>query len=300
MEVGALLSSAYSLRKEKQLSLHKRNLNGNKVLLTGGASGLGAMVAKSLVEKGATVFLIDKSSEVENVASKIGAHWTVADVTDLQQMERAAWKAVATMEGLDTVFVNAGIGRVVTFEGNPETFHQIIDVNVVGTYNTIRACMSHISHPDGYMLINASMGGIVRLMTMAEGYGASKAAAATLGHAASLELIGTGAKAGVVYLAEHDSPMEDVFYDPVPQEFMAKNPLLRHAHKARNPEKAVRAIVRGIEHRKHYIFEPKYAMLAGHFPILTNVMVRLMHQNVQSTLDLDRNDYKLSSRRFYD
>lgn len=282
------------------MSLHKRNLNGNKILLTGGASGLGAMVAGSLVEKGATLFLIDKNPEVENVASIIGAHWAVADVTDLQQIERAAWQAVAVMDGLDTVFVNAGIARVVTFEGNPETFRQTIDVNVFGVYNTIRACMPHISHQNGYILVNASMGGIVRLMTMAEGYGASKAAASNLGHAASLELIGTGARAGVVYLAEHDSPMEEIFYDSVPQEFMKKNPLLRNAHKARNPQKAVRAIVRGIEKRSHYIFAPRYAMLAGHFPILTNAFVRMMHRDVQSTLQLDRNDYKQSSRRFYD
>lgn len=282
------------------MSFRRRSLNDNKVLITGGASGLGLMVAKALIHRGATVFLVDKNPSVKDIADELQIDCAVADVTDLQQMERVAWKAVATMNGLDTVFVNAGIGRVVTFEGNPETFRQIIDVNVFGTYNTIRACMPHISHQGGYMLINASMGGIVRLMTMAEGYGASKAAAATLGHAAKLELIGTGASAGVVYLAEHDSPMEDVFYDPVPQEFMAKNPLLRHAHKARNPEKAVRAIVRGIERRKHYIFEPRYAMLAGHFPILTNVLVRLMHQNVQSTLELDRNDYKRASRHLYD
>lgn len=277
----------------------RRSLKGNKVFLTGGASGLGAMVAKALASKGAIVFLVDKNPDVEQVANQLGFHWEVADVTDLQQMERAAWKAVATMQGLDTVIVNAGIARVVTFEGDPETFRQIIDVNVFGVYNTIRACIPHICHKNGYMLINASMGGIVRLMTMAEGYGASKAAASTLGHAANLELIGTGARAGVVYLAEHDSPMEDIFYDPVPQEFMKKNPFLHHAHKARNPKKAVKAIIRGIERRSHYIFEPRYAMLAGHFPIITNAFVRSMHRDVQSTLQLDRSDYKQSSRRFY-
>lgn len=275
--------------------LRKRSLVGNKVLITGGASGLGSMVAESLAKKGATVFLVDKNPAVQNVAINLGAHWAVSDVTNLQQMERVVWKAVATMDGLDTVFANAGIARVVTFEGDPETFRQIIDVNVFGIYNTIRACMPHISHSNGYVLVNASMGGVVRLLLMAEGYGASKAAASTLGHAASLELIGTGARAGVVYLAEHESPMENIFKDPIPQEFMHKNLLLRTAHKARNPKNAVRAIVRGIEYRSHYIFAPRYSMLAGHFPILTNIMVRWMHRDVQSTLDMDRSEYKLAS-----
>lgn len=261
---------------------------------------MGAMVAQKLVAEGAVVYMIDKSPSVEDVATQLGAYWSIADVTDLQQMERVVWEAVAVMDGLDTAFVNAGIARVVTFEGDPEAFRQTIDVNVVGVYNTIRACLPHIQHENGYMLVNASMGGIVRLMTMAEGYGASKAAASTLGHAASLELIGTKARAGVVYLAEHNSPMEEIFYDPVPQEFMKKNPLLHHAHKARNPEKAVRAIVRGMKRRSHYIFAPRYTMVAGHFPIITNAIVRQMHRSVQSTLDLDRSDYKRSSRRFYD
>lgn len=266
------------------MSVLKRSLMGNKCFITGGASGLGAALGAELKARGAKVFLVDKDPKVREVAEKIGAYWAVADVTDRGQMERVAWKAVGRMGGMDTCVANAGIARVVTFQSDPKAFDDTIDVNVTGVYNTIRACIPHIRHRNGYVLTNASAGGVVRLFLMAAGYGASKACASTLGHAAHLELLGTGARAGVIYLAEHETPLEGVFGTDIPQTFMKDNKWLHMGHKARPADRAVNAMVRAIERRSQNTYEPWYVGFACHFPGITNMIAQRMHQNVQPTV----------------
>jgi NAD(P)-dependent dehydrogenase (short-subunit alcohol dehydrogenase family) len=120
------------------------DINGISVAITGGASGLGAGVAKLLASKGAKVGILDLNTELgEALAHEIGATFARCDVSD----EASAIAALDTLEaanGTARVLVNcAGIGtasRIVGRDGphSLAAFERVIRVNLIGTFNMMR------------------------------------------------------------------------------------------------------------------------------------------------------------------
>jgi NAD(P)-dependent dehydrogenase (short-subunit alcohol dehydrogenase family) len=111
-------------------------------LVAGGASGLGLASAELLAAKGADVVVLDLPAARERIEAETGFTFVSADVRDEKQVEAAV--EVATRRGALRILVNcAGIGvatRVLSKKGvHPlEEFQRVIDVNLVGTFNTIR------------------------------------------------------------------------------------------------------------------------------------------------------------------
>ncbi|MEQ3550054.1 3-hydroxyacyl-CoA dehydrogenase [Pseudonocardia nematodicida] len=128
------------------------DINGSVAVVTGGASGLGLATAERFVADGGKVVLLDlPSSPGEAVAEKLGAHarFAAADVTDPEQVSAAL--DVAQELGTLRVAVNcAGIGPAAkTYgKGGPfplDTFTQVINVNLIGTFNVIRLAAERIA-----------------------------------------------------------------------------------------------------------------------------------------------------------
>ncbi len=121
-------------------------LRGKTALIAGGGSGLGAATARMLVDAGATAGLVDIDDEKgEALARSLGdaAHYSRADVTDPQQVERAVADTVERFGKIDITLNCAGIGgsnRVLGREGpvDLEWFTKIVHVNLIGTFNVIR------------------------------------------------------------------------------------------------------------------------------------------------------------------
>jgi NAD(P)-dependent dehydrogenase (short-subunit alcohol dehydrogenase family) len=122
------------------------NLQGIVALVTGGASGLGLASAKSLVEGGAKVLVVDlPTSQGAEAARSLGeaARFAAADVTNEADMNAAL--DVAESLGLLRVLVHcAGRGgplRLIDKEGAPGSlsiFENIVRINLIGTFNTLR------------------------------------------------------------------------------------------------------------------------------------------------------------------
>ena len=115
------------------------------VLVTGGASGLGAATVRRVVVQGASALIVDlPSSSGPELAAELGdrVRFAAADVRDEDQVQAAV--AAATQQGVLRVVVNcAGVatpGRVIGKRGvlPLETFHTVIDINLVGTFNVLR------------------------------------------------------------------------------------------------------------------------------------------------------------------
>jgi NAD(P)-dependent dehydrogenase (short-subunit alcohol dehydrogenase family) len=277
----------------------KQSLKGKKVFITGAGSGIGEMTAEVLAARGAVLYLTDINLDA---VSKVGlrcrwlaepfggeVYWSQLDVTDRHGVQMTIDWAAERMDGLDIVFANAGIGELVGLDGDARMFDRIMGINTTGVLNTVDACSPHIRESGGYVLVNASMGGIVILPLMGGGYSPSKAATSALGQALNLHFIGTAAKCGVLFLAEHNTPLEQKFEDPVVKRLMRDNPLLRKSHKKRNPLNAVQAVVRGMEHRSLYVHAPRYTVFARYFPAVVNWVVRtVMVQNPQPALEMLR------------
>jgi NAD(P)-dependent dehydrogenase (short-subunit alcohol dehydrogenase family) len=127
------------------------NLENVAVVVTGGASGMGAATASTLSNRGARVALLDLDGEaVKEVAAKIGGVGLAVDVSD----------EVSVQQALDTVERDLGIPRVVVscagiapasrIVGREEPhalelFQQVINVNLVGTFNVLRLAASKMT-----------------------------------------------------------------------------------------------------------------------------------------------------------
>jgi NAD(P)-dependent dehydrogenase (short-subunit alcohol dehydrogenase family) len=235
------------------------SLEGRRVLITGGARGIGAALAERLHQRGARVAVVGLEDELlAQVAARCGdAHWARCDVGDREQVEQAVEGAVEALGGLDVVVANAGIAaQLPLVGGDPAVMERTIRVNVLGAYYTLRAAGPHISHRHGYALPIASVGAVVHLPLMGA-YSASKAAVEALGNTLRIELRPYGARAGVAYFAEIDTDMTSRGFDTKAAEKLTKNlkPFMRVA-----PLKvAINALERGIARRAKRIVAPSQA-----------------------------------------
>ena len=142
------------------------SLDGKVALVTGGARGIGAETARLLIARGARVALLDLDGEqLAATAAELGPSAVpfVADVTDTAGLEQAVAAAVRELGGIDVALVNAGVatfGTVRTID--PAAFEGTIEINLLGAWRTIRACLPHVVERRGYVLVVASMAAILQ------------------------------------------------------------------------------------------------------------------------------------------
>lgn len=200
-------------------------LDGAVALVTGAASGLGRAAAERLHASGATLVLVD----TERLAGKkladagIGV-FVPADVTNEAQVQAAVDQATAL--GPLRIAVNcAGVGwggRIVDRSGKPHDlglFRQILDINLVGTFNVLRlAAVAMAGNPrptDADGAAGAERGVIVNTASIAafEGqvgqaaYAASKAGIVGLTLAAARDLASLGIRVVSIAPGLFDTPM---------------------------------------------------------------------------------------------
>ena len=140
------------------------------VLVTGGASGLGAATVRSVVAAGASALIVDlPGSSASELAAELGrcVRFAAADVRDEDQVQAAV--AAATELGVLRVAVNcAGVatpGRVISKRGvlPLEIFRTVIDINLVGTFNVLRLAAAAMIHNEplngdrGVVIMTASV-----------------------------------------------------------------------------------------------------------------------------------------------
>jgi NAD(P)-dependent dehydrogenase (short-subunit alcohol dehydrogenase family) len=262
-----------------------------RVLITGGARGIGAALAERLHQSGAKVALVGLEEErLAEVASRCGdAFWAPCDVSKREQVDQAVESAVASLGGLDVVVANAGIAaQLPLVGGDAEVMERTIAVNVLGAYYTLRAAGPHISHDRGYALPVASVGAVVHLPLMGA-YSASKAAVEALGNTLRIELRPTGARVGVAYFAEIDTDMTSRGFAT---EAAAKltthlGPFMRVA-----PLKtAIDALERGIAKRSRRIVAPGRAAPLLPFRMLAQPFIdRAVQRHLAEALTIARRE----------
>ena len=121
-------------------------IQGKHFVITGGGSGLGAATAEYLVEKGASVTLVDMNVEAgEQQAQALGekAEFVKLDVTDEQAAEQFFQDVVAKHGSLHGLVNCAGIGpsaKVIAKESVHDLamFSKTLQINVTGTFNMLR------------------------------------------------------------------------------------------------------------------------------------------------------------------
>ncbi|MFW2513381.1 SDR family oxidoreductase [Demequina sp. SO4-13] len=138
-----------------------------RVLVSGGASGLGAAVVAAVADAGGTPVVLDRSTTSGHLAFEV-------DVTDGPAVETAVNEAASQLGGLDAVVTAAGIDKPGSFDTVPaETWDSVVSVNLTGTANVARAAMPHVLASRGRIVTVASSLGL-RALPDATAYCASK------------------------------------------------------------------------------------------------------------------------------
>jgi len=190
-------------------------------LVTGGASGLGLASAKRLLAGGARVVIVDlPNSAGAEVAHELGhlAHFVPADVTNEVDMAAACDMAVSL--GNFRVLVHcAGRGgpvRLIDKEGNPgslETYTDIVRINLIGTFNTLRMAASRMARNEatdederGVCVLTASVAAYEGQIGQI-GYASSKAGVVGLTIVAARDLASKGIRVCTIAPGIFDTPM---------------------------------------------------------------------------------------------
>ncbi len=163
-------------------------LTGKVAVVTGGNSGIGFASAQELYDRGASVFMSGRAwDRVKKAAAELGVKGLVADVGDLQQIDGLVAQLKANYEGIDILFVNAGI-FFPTPVGNitEEAFDQQMGINFKGAVFTIEKFLPILN--DGASVINLSSINAYTGMPNTAVYAASKAAMNSYTRTAATEL----------------------------------------------------------------------------------------------------------------
>jgi NAD(P)-dependent dehydrogenase (short-subunit alcohol dehydrogenase family) len=210
-----------------------RGLERKRVLVTGGASGIGAATAARFLEEGSAVCVVDRDSKGrERIRHELPdlAETLDADVSNLKEVEAAIDDAVSIMGGLDVVINNAGISVRHNFlEITPEEWAKVMAVNLTGVFYVAQTAARHMmGHGGGVILQTASTNGLVGQPFYAD-YNATKAGVIELTKSMALEL---APKIRVCAVAPGYvlTPMQRAEYtDEMLEEVNRKVPLGRHA-----------------------------------------------------------------------
>jgi len=210
-----------------------RGLKDKRVLITGGASGIGAATAARFLEEGARVVVLDRDVKAgERILRELPALAGVvnADVARLEQVQAAFSKAVQMMGAVDVLINNAGISIRHNFlDITPEEWDKVLAVNLTGVFYVAQTAARHMMEKgSGVILQTASTNGMMGYPYYAD-YNATKAGVIELTKSMALELA-PKVRVNAVAPGYVLTPMQRAEYtDEMLAEVNRKVPMRRHA-----------------------------------------------------------------------
>ncbi len=205
------------------------DITGASAIVTGGASGIGAAVARGLAARGAVVVVADINAELgETLAEEIMGVFARVDVTNTEQIAGAV-QAAAEIAPLKACVNSAGIGwaqRTIGRDGelssahDLDAFRKVVEINLIGTFDMTRQAATIMSRnePDA----DGQRGAIVNLASVAafdgqigqSSYSASKGGVVGMTLPVARDLSAAGIRLNTVAPGLIDTPIYDAFPDP--------------------------------------------------------------------------------------
>lgn len=188
-----------------------------RIVITGGSSGLGLALAHALARDGARLTLIARdphkleaaASAVQGAAPGTSVQVVSVNVADEAKVANAMERIALSGGGIDVLINSAGILREGYFEKLPmSTFREVMETNFFGLLNATRAALPYLRTSHGRLVNIASVAGLAGVFGYTT-YCSSKHALVGLTESLRYELRPQGIRVHLVCPAEFDSPMVD-------------------------------------------------------------------------------------------
>jgi len=182
-------------------------LEGKVALITGGTKGIGYGIAEALLNQGFKVAITGRDQEsteavAKELASKTNSENQVigleADVRQLESQGKAVKATLDAFGQLDLVVANAGLGHFGSIEElTVDQWNAVIDTNLTGVFNSIKASVDALKNSKGYYITISSLAG-TNFFAGGSAYNASKFGVTGFTQAVMLDLRKYGIKVSTI------------------------------------------------------------------------------------------------------
>ncbi len=186
-------------------------LNDKVVVVTGGASGIGAAISRGLANEGAIPIILTRSEPDEEFQTDIASlnphsRIIITELTDDAQCQSAVDQVVNEFGGLDGLVNNAGANDGVGLDAGPQAFRQSIEKNLTHYYTMMHLCLAHLRKTKG-AVVNISSKTAVTGQGGTSAYCAAKGAQLSLTREWAADLAADGIRVNAVVPAESMTPL---------------------------------------------------------------------------------------------
>lgn len=211
-------------------------LHGKLAIVTGGASGFGAGIARRFVDEGATVVIADIDGDAANrLATDLGdrAHAAEVDLRDSDDVEAMIASAKDITGSIDVLVNNAGIGHAPQplEDLSEDQFDAIVDVNIKAIYRTSRQVVPLMKRAGSGAILNMASTAGVSPRPNLTWYNASKGWVITATRSMAVELAPAGIRVNALNPVAGETPLLKTFMGEdtpeVREKFLASIPLGR-------------------------------------------------------------------------
>lgn len=204
-----------------------KRLEGKRAIVTGGASGFGAGIARRFAEEGARVIVADLNGDAARaLAAELGdeALGVAVDVSNAEQVAALAETADRLLGGVDIVVNNAGVGHTPQplDELSNEAFDRIASVNMRAIYLMSKAFVPAMKAQGAGAILNIASTGGVSPRPNLTWYNASKGWVITATRAMAVELAPFQVRVNALNPVAGDTPLLKTFMGADTPEVRAK------------------------------------------------------------------------------
>lgn len=235
---------------------------GRRVVITGGASGIGAAVARRIVQEGGRVCIVHSDArKTPSLGAGVHVERFVADVADEAAVGQAISYAADRLGGIDGLVNSAGVNTMKPFmETSAADWDRTLAVNLSGAFHVCHAAFHHLKQNATATIVNISSAIALQPLANRTAYAASKAGLIAFSKVLAVEMA-PAIRVNVVCPGAVDTPMLRTTFpeDDAIARISARYPLQRMAM----PEEAANVVLFLSSDESSYVTGATYTVDGG-------------------------------------